>query len=44
VCLWPVLRALSKRDIDIVLEHDLNGHFVKGGRIFGTINPSVATF
>lgn len=41
VCLWPVHSVSCKRDIDIVLEHDLNGKFVKGGRIFGTLNPIV---
>eukprot|EP00884_Botryococcus_braunii_P016684 jgi/Botrbrau1/369/Bobra.110_2s0025.1 len=39
VSLWAAHSVFCKRDIDIVLEHDLNGQFVRGGRIFGTLNP-----
>lgn len=39
-----LLKVFAKRHIDLAFEQDLDGTFVRGGRIHGTFNPQVTTF
>lgn len=39
-----LVKVFAKRHIDIAFEHELDGRFVRGGRIHGTFNPQVSVY